>query len=105
MAVPRAGGVLLSAGACLGACLPALALMCRSLPAETLHDIWNPSAGVMPFTLLIFVCWSLACGDHWLLPPAILLASFASQAELTFLLPSVLLLAVGAAGLIATRGR
>src|SRR5437763_7313919 len=65
----------------------AVALMCRSLVAETYHDIWNPSAGVLPLTLAIFLSWSLACGEHRLLPVAIVVASFAAQSELTYALP------------------
>src|SRR5947209_18536613 len=94
----RRGGVPLMLAAAI-----ALALMCRSLPAETFHDIWNPSVGVIPLTLLFFVGWSLACGDYRLLPLAILLASFAAQAELTFVLPAAAALVVGVVGLLVYR--
>jgi hypothetical protein len=84
----------------------ALALMCNSLSPETLHDIWNPSAGLLPFTLLMFVSWSLACGEHRLLPAGAVLASFAAQCELVFLLPSAIVLAVGVVGLLtSSKGR
>src|SRR6202035_1515308 len=59
----RRGGTLLMFGAAI-----ALALMCQSLAAEDFHDIWNPSAALVPFTLLVFLCWSLACGEFRLLP-------------------------------------
>ncbi|HXA53922.1 MAG TPA: hypothetical protein VNV37_03510 [Solirubrobacteraceae bacterium] len=77
----------------------AIALMCQSLAAETFHDVWNPSAGLFPFTLLIFLCWSLACGEHWLLPLTVLVASFVVQTHLTYLPPTLALLAVGLGGL------
>jgi hypothetical protein len=77
----------------------AIALMCQSLAAETFHDVWNPSAGLFPFTLLIFLCWSLACGEYRLLPPTVVVASFVVQAHLTYLPPTLGLLAVGAGGL------
>src|SRR5205085_10091384 len=80
----RRGGLVLMFAAAL-----AIALMCQSLAAETFHDVWNPSAGLFPFTLLIFVSWSLACGEHRLLPLAVLLASFVVQAHLMYLPPSV----------------
>jgi hypothetical protein len=87
----------------------AVALMCQSLAAETLHDVWNPSAGLFPLTLLVFLCWSLACGEYRLLPLTVLVASFAVQAHLTYLPPALALLAVGffglAAGSIARRRR
>jgi hypothetical protein len=77
----------------------AIALMCQSLAAETFHDVWNPSAGLFPFTLLIFLCWSLACGDYRLLAPTVLVASFTVQTHLTYLPPTLGLLAVGLGGL------
>jgi len=93
----RGGAVLMFAAAI------ALALMCQSLAAETLHDIWNPSAALFPFTLLIFLCWSLACGEHRLLPITALVASFVLQANLTYLPPTLGLLAVGIGGLVVSR--
>jgi hypothetical protein len=79
----------------------AIALMCQSLAAETFHDIWNPSAGLFPFTLLIFLCWSVACGEYRLLPLTVVVASFVVQAHLTYLPPTLGLLAIGLGGLAA----
>src|SRR2546429_8831648 len=90
----RRGGVILMFATAL-----AIALMCQSLAAETFHDIWNPSAALFPFTLLIFLCWSLACGEYRLLPLTALVASFVLQANLTYLPPTVGLLAVRLGGL------
>jgi hypothetical protein len=89
----RGGRVLMVMTAC------AIALMWQSLAAETFHDVWNPSAGLAPFTLLIFLCWSLACGDYKLLPLTVLVASFTVQTHLTYLPPTLGLLAVGLGGL------
>jgi hypothetical protein len=77
----------------------AIVLMSRSLAPEVLHDVWNPSAALFPFALLIFLCWSLACGEYRLLPSTVLVASFVVQCQLAFLLPSLGVLAVGIAGL------
>jgi hypothetical protein len=77
----------------------AIALTCQSLAAETFHDVWNPSAGLWPFTLSIFLWWSIACGAYRLLPLAVLTSSFAVQAHLTYLPPTLALLAVGLGGL------
>jgi hypothetical protein len=74
----------------------AIALMCQSLAAETFHDIWNPSAALLPFMLLIFLCWSLACGSYRLVPLALLVASFVVQAHLTYLPPTLALPAASA---------
>jgi len=94
----RRGGVVLMFAAAL-----AVALMCQSVAAETLHDIWNPSAGLLPFTLLIFLCWSLACGEYRLLPLTALVASFMLQDNLMYLPPTIGLLAVALGGLLVSR--
>jgi hypothetical protein len=80
----------------------ALVLMSRSLAPEVLHDIWNPSAGLFPFTLLIFLCWSLACGEYRLLPLTVLVVSFVVQCQLAFVPPCLGLLAVGLVGLVVS---
>ena len=74
-------------------------VMCASLQTEVFHDIWAPTAPLVLITLLIFASWSIACGDRWLLPLAVLIASFAAQCHLMFLLPSAALLTVGLLGL------
>ena len=94
----RRGGVVLMFAAAI-----AVALMCQSLAGELLHDIWNPDAGLFPFTLLIFLCWSLACGEHRLLPLTVLVASFVLQCQLAFVPPVLGLLAVGLIGLGVSR--
>jgi hypothetical protein len=76
-----------------------------SLVGHTYSSIWNPAAGLLPFTLLIFLTWSIGSGEHRLLPLAALVASFAVQCHLTYLLPALGLLAVAAGGLIASRRR
>lgn len=81
---------------------PAIVLMSRSLAPETLHDVWNASAGLFPFTLLIFLCWSLACGEYRLLPLTVLVASFVVQCQFAFLAPSLGALAVGLVGLFVS---
>jgi hypothetical protein len=79
----------------------AIPIMGMSLAAETFHDIWNPSATLFPFLLLIFLCWSLAAGRHRLLPVTVLVASFCVQTHLAYLAPAAGMLAVGLAGLAA----
>jgi hypothetical protein len=83
----------------------ALALMCRSLETRTLNDIWNSAAAVMLVPLLIFMCWSLACGDYRLLPATILVASFIAQCHLILVLPALCAVGVGVAGLAHWRWR
>lgn len=90
----RRGGPGLALAVALG-----LTLVCGALPAETLHDVWNPYIAILPTGLLLFVAWSLACGEHRLLPAAVVLASFLAQAHLAYLLPAAGLMVVGVAGL------
>lgn len=92
----RRGGLVLMFATATG-----IALMCQSLPAEAMHDIWNPAAGLFGFLTLIFVCWSLACGEYRLLPLAALLASYVTQTHLMYAVPTAVLLAVGCGGLAA----
>ncbi len=94
----RRGGLVL-----MFATAAAIALMCQSLPAETFHDMWNPSAGLFPFLLLIFLCWSVACGDHRLLPAVALVASYVAQVHLMYVLPTLGLLVVACCGLATER--
>lgn len=81
----------------------ALALMCASLDAQTLHDVWGPAAGLLPFTLLIFLAWSVAAGEHRLLPLAAVVASFVAQTHLTYGLPAAAMLLVAAGFLLTGR--
>jgi hypothetical protein len=83
----------------------AIAVMCSSLETPVLTEIWSPAAPLLPFTLLIFVCWSIACGEVALLPLAVLLASFVVQCHYIFVLPSIALLAVALGGLLVQRAR
>jgi hypothetical protein len=94
----RGGDVLMFATAL------AIPLLCRSLLSETFHDIWNPSTTLLPFTVLCFAAWSVACGEYRLLPLTVLLVSFLIQTHLTFAAPGLGLLVVALASLVAVRG-
>jgi hypothetical protein len=83
----------------------ALVVMSASIAGRAYSDVWNPAAGLLPFTLLIFLAWSIGCGDVRLLPVGALVASFAIQCHLTYLVPSLGLLALALAGLFAARAR
>jgi hypothetical protein len=96
----RRGGLALMFAAAV-----AIALMCQSLPSESFHDVWNPAAALFPFLLLIFLCWSLACGDYRLAPLAVLLASFVTQTHLTYLAPTLAMIAAIAGCVLVARVR
>jgi hypothetical protein len=83
----------------------ALPVMLASLPAENYSDVWNPAVAVLPFTLLLFLAWSLACAEYRLLPLTVLVASFVVQCHLIYLVPTLAAVAVGLAGLILLRPR
>lgn len=104
-----AGAVLLAArrgGTGLGvATALVLVLLSRSLPVEVSYEVWNCWAAVFPFTLLLFVAWSVACGDHRLLPLLALLASYTAQVHFVYLLPTLAALGVAVAGFVAWRRR
>lgn len=97
MARRRAGLWLMAATAI------AIPLMCRSLPSETFHDIWNPSTALLPFLLACFTSWSVACGDLQLAPLLVLLLSFIVETHLTFVAPGVGLVVVASTGLWPAR--
>ncbi|MBA3263866.1 MAG: hypothetical protein H0T69_15600 [Thermoleophilaceae bacterium] len=84
-----------------------IALMLASLPAEAYSDVWNPSIPLMPLLLLVFLAWSIACGDYRLLPVAVLVASFEAQAHLTFVAPALGLMvgALACAALFRVKGQ
>lgn len=94
----RRGGLVLMFAVAAG-----IALMCQSLAGEVLHDIWNPAAALFPFLFLVFLCWSLSCGERRLLPLVALVASFVVQTHLTYAAPTAVLLAVGVGGLALRR--
>jgi hypothetical protein len=81
----------------------ALVLVFGSLRTDAIREVWNPAAAVLPFTLLVYLCWSLACGAVRLLPLAVGVASFTIHCHLVYAIPSLLVLAVGLAGLVAAR--
>ena len=83
----------------------ALAAMCGSLDTPVWYGVWGPSAAILPFTLLLFLAWSLACGEWRLLPLTALVASFTVQAHLTYVLPGAAVLVVALAFLVASRPR
>jgi hypothetical protein len=81
----------------------AMVLLSRALPFEAGYEVWNCWAGLFPFTLLVFIAWSLACGEYRLLPLAALVASYVCQVHLTYVIPTVILMTVGLGGLLLSR--
>jgi hypothetical protein len=82
----RRGRVL---GLALG--LLPVALLVHASGGVFLEDPWNPYIVVFAILALALLAWSVACGDHWMLPIAIAFASFAIQTHVGTALPSLTL--------------
>ena len=74
----------------------------RSMPAEVPYEIWNCWAGLLPFIATIFLAWSVACGDEWLLPGLVVVGSYAVQCHLVYVAPVV---GVAAVAIVTLRSR
>jgi hypothetical protein len=66
---------------------------------------FNPTVPILPCTLLLFLAWSLACGEIRLLPVTALVASFVTQTHLSYVPLTVGILALGLGGLVYSRRR
>lgn len=77
-----------------------VALLMRTLGADVLRDPWNPYLPVLPLLLLILLAWSIAADDVWMLPIAILVASFTIQSHVGLALETVALLLVALAAVV-----
>jgi hypothetical protein len=80
-------------------------LLVRSLGPTELRLPWNPYVTVLPYALLVFLTWSLACGERWALPLAVLVASFVAQTHIGYVALALPLVVVGAVWLVATTVR
>jgi hypothetical protein len=94
----RRGGVPLVIAAAI-----ALPLLSRGLPAEVPYEIFNPWAALFPLTLLLFVGWSVACGEYALMPLLVLVSSFIVQCHVTYLFPVAATVLVAVVGLVIWR--
>jgi hypothetical protein len=82
-------------------------LLVRALGPDFMRDPWIPYITVLPFGLLIFLSWSMTCGETWALPVAAAVASFLTQTHIGYVPMAIPLLAWGAVWLVvlARRGR
>lgn len=63
-----------------------LGLLSLGLGLDGLVDPWNPTLALLPWTASIVLAWSATLDRPWLLVPAVVLASFALQAHVGYLL-------------------
>jgi hypothetical protein len=84
----------------LGIGLVLTMILIRTLSGSFLWFPWNPFIIVLPILLLALLAWSVACGDHWCLPFAVGVASFAVQSHVGAAAPALALLVVAVAALV-----
>jgi hypothetical protein len=80
-------------------------LMVRTMGAEFIQDPWNPYVTVLPYGLLVFLAWSLLCGDVKALLPATVVATYLAEVHVGFVLLAVPLYGLGVLGLVHHRWR
>lgn len=85
--------------------LAACALLVRTLGIDFLSDPWNTYVTVLPFALLVFLVWAMACGETWALPVGALVTSFLAQTHVGFVVLALPLFGLGAAWLVVTARR
>lgn len=111
------GALCINAGAVLGITLIArrrggvslllitatfVLLLVRTLGAQFQRDPWNPYVTLLPFLLLVFVAWCVACGDRWALPVVVGVGSFLVQTHVGYALVVAVVVAGGVVGLVVT---
>ncbi len=77
-------------------------LLVRTLGAQFQRDPWNPYVTLLPFLLLLFVTWSIACGDRWALPVGAGVGSFLVQTHVGYVLVVTVVVIAGLVGLVVT---
>ena len=82
--------------------LLASTVLLGGLGPELVRDPWNPYITVLPYGLLIFLAWAMACGERWALPVGAVVATFLAQTHIGYVVLALPLLAWGAVWLGAT---
>jgi hypothetical protein len=82
--------------------LLASTVLVGGLGPELVRDPWNPYITVLPYGLLIFLAWAMACGERWALPVGAAVATFLAQTHIGYVVLALPLLAWGAVWLGAT---
>ena len=85
--------------------LVACGLLIRSMGWEFLTTPWNPYITVLPYGVLVYLVWSLLCGDRWALPVATLVTAYLMQTHVGNAVLSLPLLVAGAVGLAVAERR
>jgi hypothetical protein len=70
---------------------------------QFVRDDWNPYVTVLPLLLLVFLAWSMTCGDTWALPIAAGVATFMVQSHVGYAALCAAIVAAGVVGLVLSR--
>lgn len=84
--------------------LVASGLLVRALGADFMWDYWVCFVTTLPFGLLLFLTWSMACGERWALPVAAAVGTFLAQTHVGFV-PVAIPLVLWGAGWLVWRAR
>jgi hypothetical protein len=85
--------------------LVACGLLIRSMGWEILTQPWNPYITALPYGVLVYLVWSLLCGERWALPVATLVTAYLMQTHVGNAVLSLPLLVAGAVGLAVAERR
>lgn len=80
--------------------LVACGVLVQALGADFMRDYWVCFVTTFPFGLMLFLTWSMACGERWALPAGAVVASFLAQTHVGFVPVAIPLLAWGAGWLV-----
>src|SRR5262249_42770976 len=112
------GAVLINAAAVVGVVLIArrrgglpmmlltvvsVEVLLLGLGSQFVRDDWNPYVTVLPFLLLIFLAWSMSCGETWALPVAAGVATLIVQSHVGYATICAAVLVAGLVGLVRSR--
>lgn len=85
--------------------LVVIALVMRAQGPNLFRDFWNPYVTLLPFLLVVFLAWSLGCGDFWALPVGVGVASFVVQSQVGDVLVTATPIVWGLAWSVISSGR
>ncbi len=62
-----------------------IAVLCRGYGLTVLVQPWNPYLPLFAWLVILLATWSVLCGDHMMLIPLVVAASFAAQTHIPYL--------------------
>ena len=62
-----------------------IAVLCRGYGLTVLIQPWNPYLPLFAWIVILLATWSVLCGDHMMLIPLVVAASFSAQTHIPYL--------------------